>query len=334
MSHASRLRQALVSSLIAWLALGGLLVWLLYSQVAVWQFVAVAVIFVLTITLSLTALNASQQQLSDANKAHSSTKRLVQEAQLKLDRFEYDAKKAVELRRIVLNSTQEKDHALQNMAAALDHAMDEMIELAEQGNTTATEDQIVARAKAMKQYAHDLKTLASLELKAELPELEELNFNDRLPTLMEEWNAFAKSRQVSIKVDNPEEQMPVVTDVVWLENLLSRVTRALIRMNKKTQLDIHVIGYMDAELGDALRINFVIDGRVFDDSQLKRLTTEYVGIIEEGQEVGPGLTFVVARRMAQLLNGHLDIASNDRGIEVLLVLPRNPFRGKEEQEYQ
>lgn len=333
MSHASRLRQALISSLIAWLALGGLLAWLLYNQVAMWQLAAVAVLFALVFILNLAALNASQQQLSDANKAHSSTKRLVQEAQLKLDRFEYDAKKAVELRRIVLNSTQEKDHALQNMAAALDHAMDEMIELAEQGKATATKDQIIAQAKAMKQYAFDLKTLARLELKAELPELEEMNFNDHLPKLLEEWTAFAKPRNVVIKIDNPEEQMPIVTDVVWLGNLLSRVTRALIRMNKNSKLVIHVIGYLDADLGDALRINFVIDGRVFDDSQLKRLTTEYVGIVEEGQEVGPGLTFVVARRMAQLLNGHLDIASKETGIEVLLVLPRNPFRGKEEQDY-
>ena len=61
----------------------------------------------------------------------------------------------------MLNSTQEKDHSLRNMAYALDHAMDEVIELT-QTKDAGTVEQIRTRAEGMKQYAHDLQALAGV----------------------------------------------------------------------------------------------------------------------------------------------------------------------------
>jgi signal transduction histidine kinase len=330
-NHKTRLKQLLMSSIILWVVSLAMIGYLTYSKFTTALWLIMLVVIIGSAVLSLLAINQSQLQLAEANKSHSRTKRQVQESQLKIDRFEYDSKKSGELRRIVINSTQEKDHSLRNMADALDHAMDEIVEITE-GNSDETLSQIRTRAEGMKRYAGDLKSLAQLELKSEPPAFEELDFLSELNRMMDQWSTLGKSRKIKIKLDNPEDQMPLVSDINWIENLLGRVVQALIRMNKDTVLHVHIIGYMDAEIGDALRIEFSIDGRQLDEKQLQHLMTEYVSIVEEGQEVGPGLAFVVGRRMAQMLNGSIDVENSQYGIEVLVILPRSPRFAEELEE--
>lgn len=329
MTNKARLKQFLVISFISWIVLAAAVFFFTYQTLETLIWVILLGLVGLTAATSLLTLNQSQLQIAESNKDHSRTKRQVQEHQLKIDRYEYDAKKASELRRIVLNSTQEKDHALRNMALALDHAMDEILDISLQKNSDALA-QIMTRAESMKRYAADLQALAKLELKSELPVYREIDFLVELEGLISLWNSYGKNRGVKVKVDNPEEQMPVVSDTNWLINLLSRIAYALIRMNEQTTLYVHVIGYLDADLGDALRISFEIDGRTLEEKQLQHVMTEYVSIIEEGQEVGPGLTFVVARRVAQVMNGFIEVQNTSGGMEVLVVVPRNP--SFEEQE--
>ena len=322
-TYRTRLKQLLITSFLLWNLAGGFVGFVTYGLLSpvVWGIVLATL--VLAAIVSLLALNHSQLEVAESNKSHSRTKRQVQEHQLKIDRFEYDAKKSSEIRRIVLNSTQEKDHSLRNMAQALDHVMNEIIEITD-NPTEETIALIRTRAESMKRYAADLQSLARLELKSELPEQVELDFLIELQRLIDGWTPLAKMRKIKLKLDNPEDQMPLYSDITWIENVLSRVVQALIRMNENTTLQTHIIGYMDAELGDALRIGFSIDGRQFSDAQLKHVMTENVSIIENGQEIGPGLAFVVARRMAQMLNGSIDVSNSAHGVEVLIVLPRNP----------
>jgi len=319
----TRLKQLLLASLVLWLVVGSVVGYLTFDKFILLIWVAiVASIFSAGLT-SMLALNQSQMEVAESNKSHSRTKRQVQEQQLKLDRLEYDGKKASELRRIVLNSTQEKDHSLRNMAAALDHAMDEIVNLTSvEGDDTMAV--IRTRAEGMKRYAADLQALAQLQLKSELPNYRELDFLSELNLLIDGWGQLGKIRKVKLKLDNPEDQMPIVSDPNWLTNLLSRIVQSLIRMNENSTLNIHLIGYLDAALGDSLRINFTIDGRQFKPDQLKHIMTEYISIIEHGQEVGPGLTYVVTRRLAQMLNGYVEVNNTGNGVDVLVVLPRNP----------
>lgn len=333
MNYRTRLKQLLIVTFFMWVLAAAIVGTLTYGQInlVLWSIMLAALL--LAAGFSLLTLNQSQLEVSESNKNHSRTKRQVQEQQLKLDRYEYDAKKSGELRRIVLNSTQEKDHSLRNMATALDHAMDEILTLVDEESPSAElNSHIQTRAEGMKRYAMDLQSLAQLELKSELPTHQELDFLPELTRLIEGWTAYGRSRKVKIKLDNPEEQMPLYSDMNWIENILSRVVQALIRMNEQTVLHVHMIGYMDAELNDALRIEFAIDGRTLSEEQLKHVLTEYVSIVEEGQEVGPGLSFVVARRMSQLLNGYLDVNNTDSGMNVLVVLPRNPTMAEDSED--
>jgi len=328
----TRLRQLFIASLASWTTVAALTGFLTYDAVPIVQWSLMLAMTGIAALVSVLTLNQSQLELTESNKSHSRTKRQVQESQLKIDRYEYDAKKSGELRRIVLNSTQEKDHSLRNMASALDHSMDEILDLT-QAHEIGSLDQIRTRAEGMKRYADDLQALAKLELKSDLPNFQELNFLNELHSLIENWTQFGKSRKVKVKLDNPEDQMPISSDANWLENLLSRLAHALIRMNENTVLNMHLIGYMDAELGDALRISFSIDGRLLTDAQLKRVMTEYISIIEEGQEIGPGLTFVVARRVAQMLHGFVEVSNGTHGVEVLVVIPRNPNLEEKEEPF-
>jgi|TARA_B110000503_G_scaffold138158_1_gene223787 hypothetical protein len=325
----TRLKQLLLASLVIWLGVGSLIGYITFDKFIplIWAGL-IGGIFIAGLT-SMLALNQSQMEVAESNRSHSRTKRQVQEQQLKLDRLEYDGKKASELRRIVLNSTQEKDHSLRNMAAALDHAMDEIIELTDdQGADTLAV--IRTRAEGMKRYAADLQALAQLQLRSELPNYQELDFLGELNLLVDGWVPLGKIRKVKLKLDNPEDQMPVVSDPNWLNNLLSRIVQSLIRMNEDSTLNISLIGYLDAALGDSLRINFTIDGRQFKPDQLKHIMTEYISIIEHGQEVGPGLTYVVTRRLAQMLNGYVEVTNTGNGVNVLVVLPRNPHPPEKE----
>jgi len=319
----TRLKQLLLASLVIWLGVGSLVGYITFDKFIplIWAGL-IGGIFIAGLT-SMLALNQSQMEVAESNRSHSRTKRQVQEQQLKLDRLEYDGKKASELRRIVLNSTQEKDHSLRNMAAALDHAMDEIIELTDDQGADALAV-IRTRAEGMKRYAADLQALAQLQLRSELPNYQELDFLGELNLLVDDWISLGKIRGVKLKLDNPEDQMPVMSDPNWLKNLLSRIVQSLIRMNEDSTLNISLIGYLDAALGDSLRINFTIDGRQFKPDQLKHIMTEYISIIEHGQEVGPGLTYVVTRRLAQMLNGYVEVTNTGNGVNVLVVLPRNP----------
>lgn len=323
MNPRTRLKQLLLASLVFWLGVGSIIGYMTFDKFIplIWA-ALIAGIFIAGL-ISMLALNQSQMEVAESNRSHSRTKRQVQEQQLKLDRLEYDSKKASELRRIVLNSTQEKDHSLRNMAAALDHAMDEIVELtSDQGADTLAV--IRTRAEGMKRYAADLQALAQLQLRSELPNYQELDFLGELNLLVDDWIPLGKIRKVKLKLDNPEDQMPVVSDPNWLKNLLSRIVQSLIRMNEDSTLNISLIGYLDAALGDSLRINFTIAGRQFKPDQLKHVMTEYISIIEHGQEVGPGLTYVVTRRLAQMLNGYVEVTNTGTGVNVLVVLPRNP----------
>lgn len=324
MKYRTRLKQFVMLTGVMWLATLVVVVGLTYNYTSVALTLVFLVVMLASMGTAMMVFNFSQLELAENQKKHSQTKRLVQEQQLKLDRHEYDAKKLHQLRRIVLNSAQEKDYALLSMANALTGGMNRI-----QGVAGALDEssktEIVEQAEQMKLYAMDLESLAKLALKQELPDYQQLDFVQHLSKLIEQWQGFAASRKIKIVLDNPEEQMPIMSDVHWLDNLLTRTVHALVRMNFETKLVIHLIGYQDAELGDALRLRFAIDGRKLSDEQLKRLTAEYVSIDENGRDVGPGLMFVVIRRVAQLLGGTVEVSTTESGTETLLVLPRNPL---------
>ncbi|WP_040556415.1 sensor histidine kinase [Reinekea blandensis] len=329
MNNRSRLKHLLILSILTWVVAVATVGYLSYSQYPVMVWALSLAPLLLSGVFAMMTLNQSQTELAEANRQHSRTKRHVQELQLKIDRFEYDARKAAEMRRIVLNSTQEKDHSLRNMALALDHAMDEILTVVD-GLEPEDAELIRTRVEGMKRYSADLQGLARLELKSELPARIEIDFLKALNELIEGWSTFGKSHKVKIRLDNPEEQMPLYSDLNWIDNLLTRVVQALIRMNYDSTLKIHIIGYTDAELGEALRIELSIQGRELSEAQLKSILTEYLSIVEDGQEIGPGLSFVVARRMTQLLNGFMDVTQGPAGTEVLIVLPRNPITDDDE----
>lgn len=322
MSQKKRLKQSVAAFFISWVIVVAVIGYTLYMQTAVVLSSIILALAVLNGFLGVWMFNASQQLIGDSNKNHSRTKRQLQELQLKIDRHEYDAKKSVELRRIVLNSTQEKDHALQSMALALDHAMDEVISTAEEASRGSHET-VISRAQGMKRYAADLQALAKLELKSELPEAREVDLILELERLQEQWSNMARSRKIRIKLENPEDQIVMQTDISWIENLLTRLVYALVRMNYRSQLTISLIAYTDADMGDALRMSFSIAGRSFTEEQLQRITTDYTSVNDGGEEVGPGLTLVVARRVAQMLNGNIEVENTDDGLQVVAILPRS-----------
>lgn len=270
---------------------------------------------------SLLTLHQSQRRADHAFKELSRVRRSLQEGHLEIERHEYESKQGTELRRLALTSAQEKDLALQNMASALNTAMAEVISLSDSPAPDAMA-RVRQKAELMQRYADDLKTLAKLELKSELPRHDEVNFLAVIESFVDEWNRYGKSRQVKVKLEHQEDQLPLVSDVNWLHNLLTRSVQALIRMNEKTRVVVHLIGYIDAERGEALRITLTAKGRRLDSEQLATVLTHYTSLVDKGTDVGPGLSFVVARRLAQMLRGHLEVNGTDDGTEVVIVLPR------------
>ena len=270
---------------------------------------------------SLTALNQCQNRVTEAYKELSRVRRSLQESHLEIDRYEYESKQSADLRRLVLTSAQEKDQALDSMALALNTAMAEVLTLATSEEADAR-DRIKERAELMQRYAEDLRALARLELKSEVPRHEDVNFLNLVERFLDEWNRYGRSRDVKIKLEHQEDQLPLVSDVNWLHNLLTRAIQALVRMNRESTIDVHLIGYIDAELGDALRVTLNARGRRLDAEQLASSVSGYTRIIDQGADVGPGLSFVVARRLAQMLQGYLEVNDSGTGTEVVLVLPR------------
>lgn len=333
MVYRARLKQLLLVTSVIWLLTVGAIGTVTFGQINIMLWLSIMAGLGGVSLLALMTLNHSQLEVAESRKNHSLTKRQMQEQRLKLERLEFNAKKARELRQIVLNSTTEKDQSLRNMADALKRAMDEVVELTSSITTDSdTLNKINGCIDSVQSYALDLQSLAKLELKAELPKKLEIDFIDELNRLVEQWAELGKSRKVRIVLENPEEQIRLNSDLLWIENILTRIVQALVKMNQQTALHIHFIGYLDAERGDVLRVRLAIKGRQLSADQLKHVLTDHLSITENGQEIGPGLSLVVAGRMAQLLNGSLSVSNSEQGMELIVVLPCNSVVAEEPEE--
>ncbi|MCH8529466.1 MAG: hypothetical protein LAT65_01315 [Saccharospirillum sp.] len=318
----SQLATLIVLSVLLWLVSLTVIVLIGWEALALWQTGAIGGAVVLAGVVVFITLNLSQGRADQAYRDMSRVKRSLQESHLKIERYEYESKQGAELRRLVLTSNQEKDQMLKNLANSLNKAMAEVIQLSESKRSTAKQE-IVQQAEQMQRYADDLKALAKLELKSELPRHEELDFLKMVDGFVEEWNQLGKASKIKVKVDHQEDQLPLVSDLNWIHNVLTRIVMALIRMNKDTQVSVHLIGYIDADRGEALRATFTAPGRLLNGEQLASILVGYTSILDEhNNDVGPGLSLVVARRLAQMLRGSLEVNPVADGTEVVLVLPR------------
>lgn len=325
----SQLATLLGVSLILWLASLAGLVYCGRSALPVQALTVEIVLVGLAGVVSVLVLNRSQQRANLAYRDLSRVKRSLQESHLEIERYEYEIKQSAELRRLVLDSAQEKDLALEKMATALNTAMAEVISL-----STSTQDGVLERvqekAEMMQRYADDLKALAKLELKSQLPRHDYLDFLAVVEGFAEEWNRYGRSRKVKVRVEHQEDQLPLVSDANWLHNLLTRLVQALIRMNENTRIGVHLIAYIDAERGEAVQIRIDAPGRRLNPEQLATVLTDYTGITDKGKDVGPGLSVVVARRLAQMLGGSLEVNNTADGTEAVLVLPRHGGQSESE----
>ncbi len=321
MIKSSHLATLLILSLALWLAsLVGIV--LLGREVLEVRELAILLALVgLAGVVSVFALNRGQQRANEAFREMSRVKRSLQESHLKIERFEYEGKQGTELRRLVLTSAQEKDLALEKMATALNTAMAEVISLSKSDQADVM-NRVREKAELMQRYADDLKALAKLELKSQLPRHDNFDFLSVIEGFVDEWNRYGRSRKVKVKLEHQEDQLPLVSDVNWLHNLFTHVVQALIRMNENTKVVVHLIGYIDAQRGEALQVKISAEGRRFGPEQLATVLTDYTSIPAGGKDVGPGLTFVVARRLAQMLQGTLEVNDTGDGTEVVIVLPR------------
>lgn len=311
----------LVVSVILWLASLASVPFFGREVLALLDMAAIMAAMAAAGAMTLVTLNRGQQRVVDAYKELSRVRRSLQESHLEIDRYEYESRQGAELRRLVLTSAQEKDQALDSMASALNTAMAEVLSLTRSDEPRSLE-RIRDRAELMQRYAEDLKALARLELKSELPRHQSLNFLAVVERFIDEWNRYGRSRDVRVRLEHQEDQLPLVSDENWLHNLLTRAIQALVRMNRDTTIDVHLIGYIDAKLGDALRVTLSARGRRLDPEQLASAMSAYTRILDQGNDVGPGLSFVVARRLAQMLQGYLEVNDTETGTEVVLVLPR------------
>lgn len=329
MIKTSQMASLLVLSIVLWLASMAAVPYFGLEVLPLWQMAAIMGLILLSAVVSLLALNYAQHRADRAFRELSRVRRSLQESHLQIERHDYESKQSTELRRLVVTSAQEKDLALKNMAIALNTAMAEVISLSQSDEADAME-RVRDKAELMQRYADDLKTLAKLELKSELPRHDDVNFLAVIEGFIEEWNRYGKSRKIKVKLDHQEDQLPLVSDVNWLNNMLTRAVQALIRMNEQTRITVHLIGYIDARLGDALQITLSAKGRRLDSEQLASVLTNYTSLADRGKDMGPGLSLVVARRLAQMLYGHLEVNDTGEGTEVIFTLPKRLGSGYSE----
>lgn len=322
MIKSSHLATLLVISLILWLASLAGLVLFGREALAVRDLTILIALIGAAGVVSIWALNQAQHRSNEAYREMSRLKRTLQESHLKIERYEYEGKQGAELRRLVLTSAQEKDLALEKMAVALNTAMAEVMSLSKSDQADVM-TRIQEKAELMQRYADDLKALAKLELKSQLPRHDNLDFLAVIDRFVDDWNRYGRSRKVKVKLEHQEDQLPLVSDEEWLHNLLTRVVQALIRMNEDTRVVVHLIAYIDAHRGEALQLTITARGRRLASDQLATVLTDYTSIPDRGKDVGPGLSFVVARRLAHMLQGSVEVNDTGDGTEAVIVLPRH-----------
>ena len=258
-------------------------------------------------------------------KEQSRLKRQLEEFHLKTEKLEFDANLAMEQKRSISRELQTKDRILLRLASVLEANMKQqqlgLVDIQSQCPGAATEP-LSQRAEQMQKYAQDLTVLAAMDLPEERAENEVVHFDRQVDWAVEQLGPVIEQFDVTVQIENGEEQILIQTQPRHLDNLLIRVLETVIRLTHKDNVIVQLISYMDADLGESVRLTVTSGGRGLTEIEQQELFDQYFALQIDGVDISPGLSPAIAKRLSLQLGGSLTVQSVfQQQTQLTLILP-------------
>ena len=286
------------------------------------QFVATLITLILILISGVLAAAGSKGIGDQLRKEQTRLKRHLEENHLTAEKLEYDASTAIAQRRQMVKEVENKDRLLVRMAEILATAMEEQKE--EVANLTdVLSDAFVNRTELLSKYAEDLSVLGLFHLNEFKGGRESVRFEQLLEREIVRLEPLSQSLGVRIAVENEEEQISVHVHQSLIENFTHRFLETAIRLSVGEQIDIHLISYHDAEMGEVVRIQLTMAARELEPLQLQQLYHQYLQLKDRnGVDISPGLSPVIVHALVTSMGGQISHRTDEEGrFEFLVILP-------------
>jgi signal transduction histidine kinase len=275
----------------------------------------------LVLLLGASAIRIDEAMSDKNRKDLTRHKRQLEEYHLTTEKLEYDANQARAERRQMFHDLQNRDRILLRMAQVLETSMD--AQLQELSQPELDRSMMKLRTEQMRKYGHDLEVLAGLTLQAQGSGFRSISFDVQLHQSLKQLADIVQHYKVDVEIQNEEEQILIQANDHKLTNLLSRIMETGIRLSKNNKLVIELITYLDGDMGECVRMKVVTHGRGLSPHEQQQIFQQYLEIIDQdGEDISPGLSPVIANELVKSMSGRLSIQSHsNQEAEFLLLLP-------------
>lgn len=248
-------------------------------------------------------------------------KRLLEEYHLKNEKLGFDATQATVSQRSIEKSMHNKDKILLRMAEVLKASMQSQIRIMSDKPEKFL-SQLKQNSERMFSYAKDLELLASLELPNDYVEKSAIHLDQIVEEKITENSENLKKHNNELKIQNEEEQIVLNQPPELVSELISRLIIIANAMTRNATIDFKLIAYVDAEMGESIRVTLVAKGRGLTELERQEFFTQYSEFKYQGEDYCPGLSPVVSYQISKKLGGEFTVASQiNELLELMLIIP-------------
>ncbi len=184
---------------------------------------------------------------------------------------------------------------------------------------------IKRNANKLMDMINEILDLGKLEARKIEPNLSEINLRGFLEELMLFFNAYGISKQVTLTVELPSDQLMVMVDEDLLERIITNLIRNAFKFSKdkgQVKLKVSVVETAITQLNDEIEIIVSDNGIGLSEVDLPHVFDRFHQIDSNRRVEGSSIGLALVKEMVSMLKGSISIKSKiNEGTEVYVKLP-------------
>lgn len=254
-------------------------------------------------------------------KEQTRLKRTLEEYHLITEKNEFDSNHSKELVRRMKKEVQKKNSTLLELAKILSESMEKQISCLIEDNPDL--DVVLQRSYVMQKFSVDLETLAQLNFPTEMIENPTEKFDVKLQTCIDKFESQNSGTGKFFNIKTEEEQILIRKNEHHLSSLMMHLLDTVFRLNVSEFIEINLITYIDAELGNSVRVSINFTQIPGYKSNATEFFSQYQKVKDvAGKDISPGLAPVIINVLTGYLGGHITYSvDEDSQAAMVLVLP-------------
>lgn len=276
---------------------------------------------VLSLLLFLFYKNQIESDKEELLKEQTRLKRQLEEHHLVTEKHEFDSNYALEQVRKMKKEVQKKNTTLIQLAQVLSESMEEQMNLLNQEKPDL--DSVLQRSQMMLKFSDDLDTLAQLNFPTKEKLFSVERFDLLLQKSIDEFQLHHQGSGKFFQIKTEEEQILIQKNPEHIDSLLQNLFETIYRLSQPEVIEVALISYIDAEIGDAVRIAITFKQVPEFSGESQEFFNQYQNLQDaSGRDNSPGLGPVIIKVLTGYLDGHIShsMKAEDEAV-IVLVLP-------------